>query len=235
MSSTTKNVKNRVSQPDPKNFIEKKVEIPEVLKAQQPPPEPAPVVVRKLEKPQPVPTPVAEVVKTTPVAPPKIEEIKKTPPEKVAPPEIREVKKTPPEKVAPPKVKIVIKSKPPVEEVEKPVPVPEVAETADYKTFMKTVEAEIDKEKVAVAAEIEENGEELVREMEARAAAETVKKYEFIPYILKHSKETRTAEELLSYNTGKVKAIYLEIKEARRSRSLFAKIGRFFKFLFNMQ
>jgi hypothetical protein len=236
MSSTTKNVKNKVSQPDPKNFIEKRVEIPEVLKAQQPPPKPVPVEVRKLEKPQPVPIPVVE---TTPVAvfePPKVEIPAAVTPMVKPPVEMVESPKT-----EPPKVRILIKSRPSKEEkkqqVPVPVPVPEdkTVEEVDFKSFVKTIEEEVDRNKGMIATVIVENGEELIKEIEAKRHVETVKKYGYIPYILKHSKETRTAEELLSYNLNDVKAIYLDIKETRRSKGLFAKIAKFFKFLFNMQ
>jgi hypothetical protein len=234
MSSTTKNVKNRASQPDPKNFIEKRVEIPEVLKAQQPPPKSVPVEVRKLEKTRPVPIPVVEKVKAIPIPVPEPQKVVIPIPESRR---IEAVKTIPEKRIESPKVKIVIKPESSKERVKPPVPDPVLENTdpVDYKTFLKTVEEEVDRNKGMVAAEIVKNGEEFLKEIEARKHVETVKKYKYIPYILKHSKETHTAEELLSYNLNDVKAIYLDIKEAKRSQSLFVKIGRFFKFLFNIQ
>ncbi|MFA5366388.1 MAG: hypothetical protein WC333_00495 [Dehalococcoidia bacterium] len=52
MSTTSRNVKSRTGQPDAKNFVEKKVEIPEVLMAQQPELKPPKKEPRKLERPE---------------------------------------------------------------------------------------------------------------------------------------------------------------------------------------
>jgi hypothetical protein len=235
MSTTSKNVKSRTGQPDAKNFIEKRVEIPEVLRAQQPeliPPKKEP---RKLERPQPV------IV--TGMTPTIVEQAKPTIPQEIS-------KVVEPVRQEPPKTKIVIKSEPPVYETPKvetvppetvleksvsnPLSIDSDDDNKEYGSFVKSIEDHTERVKDKIATEIMERGEGLLREIEAKKNAETVIKYEYIPYILKHSKGKHTAEELLAYSLNDVKAIFLDIKQERESKSFFAKIARFFRFLFNI-
>jgi hypothetical protein len=246
MSTTSKNVKSRTGQPDAKNFIEKKIEIPEVLKAQQPEQNLPKKEPRKIERPY-----VVIVSGTTPTV---VEQVKPI----VLP--VQEIPKViEPIKQEPPKTKIVVESEPPVQITQPEPPVHEIPkietvppemvleksvsnplsidsddDNKEYGSFVKNIEDNTEKVKGKIASEIIEKGEVLLREIDAKKNAETVKKYKYIPYIIKHSEGKHTAEELLLYSLNDVKAIFLDIKQERESRSFFAKIARFFKFLFDV-
>jgi hypothetical protein len=99
----------------------------------------------------------------------------------------------------------------------------------DYDTFSEYLGKDTDRNKNKIASEIQDMGEKLIQEIEDKKYLETIKKHEYIPYILKHSKGIISAEELLSYSLNDVKRIYLDVKEEKKSRFV-----RFFRFIFNI-
>jgi hypothetical protein len=217
MSTTSKHVKNKIGQEDGKNFIKKVVEIPEVEKAQHP--------VKKETKPIYIPPQKATSVIETNI--PFIEINNETKNQ-----ELNKLDSIKQEEIVYKKTEIIPEN---THEIEKPTNISLSIDSddvnVDYNALSEFLENDTKRNKNKIAIEFEERGEKLIQEIEIKKNIETVKKYEYIPYILKYSKGKYTAEELLSYSLNDVKAIFLDIKEEKKSKSFIIK---FFKFILNI-
>jgi hypothetical protein len=221
MSTTSKHVKNKIGQEDGKNFIKKVVEIPEVEKTQH--------SVKKEIKPTYIPPQKATPIVETNIPIIKINDETKNQ-NLIKPNVVKE------EKTIHKTIHEQVETMPEIiHETEKPINISLSIDSddvnVDYNALSEFLENDTKRNKNKIAVEIDVMGEKLIKEIETKKNIETVKKYEYIPYILKHSKGKYAAEELLSYGLNDVKAIFLDIKEEKKSKSF---IMKFFKFIFNI-
>jgi len=103
-------------------------------------------------------------------------------------------------------------------------------EDIDLVSLSKHLEEDTRRKKNRTAANIDEWGEMLLKEVEGKRKVEELKSKKLIPYILKRSKGKYSKEELLSYSFKDVQDIYDEIKKNNQSS-----VVKFFHFLFNIE
>ena len=99
----------------------------------------------------------------------------------------------------------------------------------DYKAFDEYLTDDTNRKKKKALSEIEEMGNQYLKEIDRKKKDRELKQIKLIPYILRYCK-TYSKEELLSYSFEDVKQIYNEIKVKNRPA-----IVKFFYFLFNIE
>jgi len=99
----------------------------------------------------------------------------------------------------------------------------------DYLAFSEYLEDDTKRKRNLAAKEINEIGENLVKEIERKKKSQALKSQKLIPYILKHCDDKYIEEELLAFSYDDVQDIYNELKIEKQSF-----ISKFFHFIFNL-
>lgn len=100
----------------------------------------------------------------------------------------------------------------------------------DYESFNQYMEETTKIATKKIVEEIEEFGDEYLKEIERKKWEENKKKKKLIPYIVKYSEGRYTQEKLLQYTFNDVLEIYSEYKHKNRHP-----IVKFFCFIFNLE
>ncbi len=98
----------------------------------------------------------------------------------------------------------------------------------NYDAFSLYLDDDTKRKKNKVIFEINNDGKQLLDEIDRKNKKRELNKIKLIPYILKHSNKMYNIDELKRYDLTDVQCIYDEIKTNRKSQ-----IIKFFKFLFN--
>jgi uncharacterized membrane protein YheB (UPF0754 family) len=99
----------------------------------------------------------------------------------------------------------------------------------NYKAFSEYLEDDTKRKRNLTAKEINEIGENLLKEIERKKRNEVQKSSKLIPYILKNCDEKYDIDELKGYCYNDVLDIYNELKTQKQSF-----ISKFFHFIFNL-
>ena len=99
----------------------------------------------------------------------------------------------------------------------------------NYLAFSEYLEDDTRRKRNLTAKEINEVGENLLKEIERKKRNQALKSQKLIPFILKHCDEKYSLEELNGYSYNDVQDIYNELKILKQSF-----ISKFFHFLFNL-
>jgi hypothetical protein len=99
----------------------------------------------------------------------------------------------------------------------------------NYNAFFEYLEDDTQRKKRKTANEIDELGEQFLLEVERKKKNKILKSKKLIPYILKHSGEKYSENELLEYSFEDVQNIYNEIRVEKRPV-----IVKFLHFIFNI-
>jgi len=99
----------------------------------------------------------------------------------------------------------------------------------NYLGFEEFLEDDTNRMKKKIAREFEEMGDFYLKEKEINDNRSLVQKRKLIPFILKHSEDKYSEEDLLSFSINDIRDIYKQIKSNRSS--FFSKL---FKFVFNL-
>ena len=100
----------------------------------------------------------------------------------------------------------------------------------NYVAFSEYLEDDTKRKKKKTAHEIEEMGNQFLKEIDKKNKNKSLKSNKLIPYILKHCDEKYSKDELKSYSFEDVQNIYKEIKIEKRPV-----IIKIFHFLFNIE
>jgi len=98
----------------------------------------------------------------------------------------------------------------------------------DMKSFTSYIQNYTEKEKIKIANDFEFLANNLLFELEEKKKNNEIQKIKLIQYILKHTKNKYSIQELNSYDYYDIKNIYNEIK---KNRNIFQKL---FRFMFNL-
>ena len=100
-----------------------------------------------------------------------------------------------------------------------------------YLAFSEYLEEDTQRKKKKTIHEIDEMGEQLLKEIERKNKNKALKSNKLIPYIIKHCDGKYEKIELMKYSYEDVLDIYNEIKTLKQSQSTITKI---FHFIFNL-
>lgn len=99
----------------------------------------------------------------------------------------------------------------------------------NYHQFDEFLTNDTNRKKNSFAKDIDLMGKQYLIEIDRNKVKQKIKKNKLIPYILKHSENLYSEEELLSYSLDDIRIIYDDIKKENSST-----LSNFFKFLFNI-
>lgn len=99
----------------------------------------------------------------------------------------------------------------------------------NYLQFDEFLTNDTNRKKNSFAKDIDLMGTQYLKEIDRNRNRQNIRKVKLIPYILKHSGNYYTEEELLSYSLNDIRIIYNDLKKENAST-----LSKFFKFLFNI-
>jgi len=99
-----------------------------------------------------------------------------------------------------------------------------------YLAYTKHLQDDTDRKKNIIISDIEQLGGQYLIEIENKKKINKLRQKKLIQYILKHSNNTYTFDELMSYEFIDIQKIYLEIKNFNKSFLL-----KMIHFIFNIE